>query len=65
MDPVWEEKKHRMLKAIAAEMGVSEEKADYMAVSRMHVELFPGGDDGHGGAQGPELLSAEDDTQAT
>lgn len=62
---VWEEKKARMLKAIAAEMGVTEEEAEYMAVSRMHVEFFPGHDGNQGGAEGSEILSSEDDARTT
>jgi hypothetical protein len=57
MDPGWEEKKSRMLQAIAAEMDVSEEKAEYMAISRMHVDLFPGHNGNNGGAREAEFHS--------
>jgi hypothetical protein len=59
MDAVWAEKRSRMLKAIASEMNVTEEKADYMAVSRMHRDLFPGDDGDHGGAQPHEILDED------
>jgi hypothetical protein len=56
--------KAQMLENIASRLKRSTDEAEYMAVSRLHSDVFvhPFQDDAE---EGPELLSAEDDTQAT